>query len=91
MSRFSLIVLGLMLAGLQYRLWFADGGVAHTHRLQAQVAAQAVDTERLQARNAALDAEVRDLQGGVEALEARARETLGMIRRNETFYLIVSN
>lgn len=88
-SRAVLIVLTLMLAGLQYRLWVADGGIAHTHRLKTQASIQKAENERLAARNAALDAEVADLNAGVQAIEARARETLGMIRRDESFYLIV--
>lgn len=88
-SRAVLIVLTLMLAGLQYRLWVADGGIAHTHRLKTQAAIQKAENERLAARNAALDAEVADLNAGVQAIEARARETLGMIRRGESFFLVV--
>lgn len=79
----------LMLAGLHWRLWVADGGVAHTHQLKTQVAIQRADLERLRMRNAALDAEVADLNSGVAAIEARARTTLGMIRQDETFYLVV--
>lgn len=85
----ALIVLTLMLAGLQWRLWVADGGIEHTHRLKIQVDAQREENERLRQRNAALDAEVADLNSGTAAIEARARTTLGMIRQNESFYLVV--
>jgi cell division protein FtsB len=85
----TVLVLVLMLAGLQWRLWVADGGIAHTHRLKTQVEIQGADNERLHARNAALDAEVADLNSGTAAIEARARTTLGMIRDSETFYLVV--
>ena len=87
--RAAIIVLLLALAGLQWRLWVADGGIAHTHRLKAQVDIQRADNERLKARNAAQDAEVLDLNSGTAAIEARARATLGMIRQNESFYLVV--
>jgi cell division protein FtsB len=80
----------LLLAGLQYRLWIADGGLAHTHRLRTEAGAQRDENARLLARNAALDAEIRDLKSGVAAIEARARTTLGMVRDGETFYLIVN-
>ena len=78
-----------MLAGLQYRLWIADGGLAHAHRLQNEARAQRETNDRLRARNEALDAEIRDLKSGVAAIEARARKSLGMVKPNETFYLIV--
>jgi len=78
-----------MLAGLQYRLWIADGGIAHTHRLGTELAAQRDDVERLRARNAAMDAEIKDLKSGLAAIEGRARSSLGMIKQGETFYLVV--
>ena len=89
MPRVLTVVWILLLAGLQYRLWIADGGLAHTHRLGKEAHLQADLNRGLQARNAALDAEITDLKSGVGAVESRARGMLGMIRPNETFYLIV--
>jgi cell division protein FtsB len=89
-SRAVLIVLSLMLAGLQWRLWVADGGVSHAHQLKRELAQMRTENERLRLRNQALDAEVIDLNSGVQAIESRARTTLGMVRRDETFYLVVS-
>ena len=82
-------ILIVMLAGLQYRLWIADGGIAHTHRLKSELQAQREDNERLRARNAAMDAEIKDLKSGLAAIEGRARSSLGMIKQGETFYLVV--
>jgi cell division protein FtsB len=79
----------LMLAGLQYRLWIADGGVGHTHRLYNELRSQRDDLERLKARNAAMDAEIKDLKSGLAAIEGRARSSLGMVKQGETFYLVV--
>ncbi len=78
-----------MLVALQYRLWVADGSIAHTLRLRAQLEHERVDVERLRARNAALDAGVRNLKSGFDEIEIRARESLGMVRQGETFYLVV--
>ena len=89
MPRILTVVLILILAGLQYRLWVADGGLAHTHRLKNEVRSQIQNNEDLRTRNAALDAEIMDLKSGVAAIESRARATLGMIRDHESFYLIV--
>ena len=44
----------------------------------------------MKARNDALDAEVRDLKDGTEAIEERARIELGMIKRDEIFYQVVT-
>ena len=89
MPRVATLILLLLLIGLQWRLWVADGGIAHTHRLHEQVDTQRAENEKLKVRNVALDAEVADLNSGVQAIEARARTTLGMIRPGETFYLVV--
>jgi cell division protein FtsB len=83
-------ILALLLVMLQWRLWVADGGIAHTHRLKGQVQAQLDENEQLRVRNAARDAEVRDLSSGTAAIEGRARTTLGMIKQGETFYLVVT-
>ena len=79
-----------MLVGLQYRLWIADGGVAHTHRLRNEANLQRDENARRVARNAALDAEIQDLKSGVAAIESRARTTLGMVHDGETFFLVVN-
>lgn len=87
--RQAIAVLGLLLAGLQYRLWIADGGVVATRRLQQAVAREAQAIDGLRQRNAVQAAEVADLKSGGSAIEAHARSELGMIRRGETFYLVV--
>ena len=88
-QRVVIAVLAVLLLGLQWRLWVANGGIAHTHRLKGEVAEQGAENERLRARNATLDAEVQDLNSGVVAIEGRARTTMGMIKEGETFYLVV--
>ena len=90
MRRILTVVLILILTGLQYRLWIADGGLAHTHRLANEVRAQRDENAGRVARNAALDAEIQDLTSGVAAIESRARMTLGMVHDGETFFLVVN-
>ena len=90
MRRIVTVVLTLLLAATQYRLWIAEGGVAHMHRLHVEAEAQREENSRLVSRNAALDAEIRDLKSGVAAIESRARMNLGMVRDGETFFLVVN-
>lgn len=73
---------------LQASLFFGEGGVLDVHRLKQAVAEQKLENQRLQARNATLQAEVDDLKNGRAAIEERARLDLGMIKEDETFYLI---
>jgi cell division protein FtsB len=83
------VILGALLAVMQYRLWIADDSLPDAWILQKKVAAQKAENGRLDARNENLDAEVRDLKKGHEAIEARARRELGMVKRGETFYQII--
>ncbi|MDE0854046.1 MAG: cell division protein FtsB [Nevskia sp.] len=89
-QRLALVALCLVLAGLQYRLWIGDGGVFDSRRLQQAVDQQADANNQLQLRNAVLEAEVADLRNSGEAIEAHARSELGMVRKGETFYLVVA-
>lgn len=87
--RSVIAILVIVLLALQYRLWFADGGLAEVHRLERRVSEQQRENERLRERNRTLAAEVRDLKRGLAAVEARARSELGMVGEDETFYQVV--
>ena len=80
------LVLILLLAGLQYRLWVGDGSLAQVEELQQQIIAQQGENERLLERNRILEAEVLELKQGVETVEERARHELGMLKEGETLY-----
>jgi len=82
------IVLILLLAGLQYRLWGGEGSLAQASRLQQQIAEQQGENERLLERNRILEAEVMELKRGMETVEERARQELGMLKEGETLYLL---
>ncbi len=83
------LVLLALLAWLQYRLWFGEGGATATAALQDKVDRQAAENQGLGQRNAQLAAEVDDLKSGEAAAEERARSELGMIKPGETFYRVV--
>jgi len=86
--RFLIVVLVVVLALLQARLWLSNGGLREMWRLETEVARRMDDNSRLAARNSALEAEVQDLKQGLAAAEERARTELGMIESRETFYQI---
>ncbi len=79
----------LMLLGLQYRLWVGEGSIAHNVELGKKVEQQQQVNQTLEERNALLAAEVVNLQQGTDSIEEYARSKLGMIKPNETFYLVV--
>ncbi len=85
----AIAVLLLALAGLQYKLWWGEGGLGEVEALEQRVSTQRQENARLQHRNDALSAEVEDLKSGEAAIEDRARSELGMIKPGETFYRVV--
>ena len=74
---------------LQYRLGFAEGGLAEASRLSAQLEEAEIENAELSARNESLTREVMALQGGTEAVEKNARENLGLIKEGEVYYQFV--
>jgi cell division protein FtsB len=87
--RWVLLVLVLILAALQYRLWVGEGSLGEITLLRREIREQQLELERLRERNRALQAEVEDLKRGLEAIEERARSEMGMIKEGEVFYQIV--
>jgi len=81
-------LLGLLVL-LQYRLWFAEGGLAEAARLDEQLEQAEAENAALQARNKKLTAEVIALQNGSEAVEKNARENLGLIKEGEVYFQFV--
>ena len=80
------LILLLLLAGLQYRLWVGNGSLAQVTDLNQQIADQHAENEILLERNRVLDAEVLELKKGMETVEERARHELGKIKEGETLY-----
>ncbi len=89
MYRWLLLILLLMFAGLQYRLWFGEANLRQVWQLEDQIEQQRVENARLVERNTRLEAEVQDLKKGLAALEERARSELGMIQEGETFFQLI--
>ena len=88
--RISVVILGLILVLLQYRVWVSDQGLREVSRLTAAIKTQTAANAAQRDRNRQLAAEVGDLKGGLPALEERARSELGMVGSSETFYQVVT-
>ena len=81
-------LLGLLLL-LQYRLWFAEGGLAEANRLASQLEGAEAENATLSDRNATLTRELMALKTGNEAVEKNARENLGLIKEGEVYYQFI--
>jgi cell division protein FtsB len=84
-------VLIILLVVLQYRLWIGEGSLAHAHRLENEVKLQKAENERMQERNRIMDVEVEELKSGLDTIEERARNDIGLIKKDETFFMIVDD
>ena len=89
--KYLIVILLVLLALLQYRLWFSPGGMADVNELKQAQQELVRGNDRLRERNASLAAEVIDLKHGLEAVEERARSDMGMIKTDEVFYQIIDS
>ncbi|MCK9284694.1 MAG: cell division protein FtsB [Rhodocyclaceae bacterium] len=83
--RWPTLVLIVLIALLQYPLWFGKGGWYRVWDMDRQLQAQRDVNRKLEQRNGGLDAEVRDLKSGYDAIEERARYELGLVKDGEVF------
>ena len=87
--RWILCLLLLVLIGLQTRLWFGQGSWEQIASLEREIEEQKLANQRLRDRNQVLENEVRDLKSGMDSVEDRARSDLGLIKKDETYYLLI--
>ncbi|MDF1691023.1 MAG: cell division protein FtsB [Zhongshania sp.] len=84
-----LLLLLVILVLLQFRLWTGTGSWEQITSLRRDIAQQKKVNEDLNLRNERLYGEVRSLKNDLDSIEERARNDMGLIKSNETFYLIV--
>jgi cell division protein FtsB len=86
--KWLLAVLIIFFATLQYRLWWGEGSFAQAKKLEREIKQQQAENDRMRERNRILDVEVKDLKLGADSVEERARNDIGMIKKDETFFMI---
>ena len=88
--RVIVVILVVLLALLQYRLWLGNGNLHEVAQLERTKVGKITENQQMRERNLALAAEVQDLKQGVEAVEELARSEMGLIKADETFFQIVT-
>jgi cell division protein FtsB len=78
----------LLIAILQYDLWFSNTGIIKYHSLKADVAAQKQKVKQESQTNAQLYSEVVSLRKDNEVLQSLARKNMGLIKQGEIFYSV---
>lgn len=88
--KFLIIGLLLLLVILQIRLWFGDGSLEERATLLREIEQQQTANDRLEARNEVVELEIGEFREDPQgAIEERAREELGLIKEDETLYLLI--
>ncbi|WP_372864003.1 cell division protein FtsB [Spongiibacter sp.] len=84
-----LILLMIILFALQLRLWNGSGSWEQIVSLRREIAEQQQHNAELRDRNERLLGEVHSLKNNLDSIEERARNDMGLVRKGETFYLII--
>ena len=80
----------ILLLFLLYALLFGKQNVLDLMGQQAKLTQLTEETKVLRERNEQLHADVNDIKTRLGAIEGLARSELGLIKRGETFYQIVT-
>ena len=91
LPRFLFWVLLICFFALQLRLWIGEDSLADIWRLKGEIERQEQENYLAAERNKRLRAEVKNLKEGLDAVEERARTQLGMVKEDETFFLIIDD
>ena len=86
-----LTVLLLTLVCLQFRLWIGESSFAHVNDLRSEIELRTAENEMRRQRNDVLKTEILDLKHHLSAVEEISRSELGLIRKGETFFLLVED
>ena len=84
-----LLLLLVILTMLQFRLWTGTGSWEQITSLRRDIVQQKKVNDELSQRNERLYGEVRSWKNDLDSIEERARNDMGLIKSDETFYLIV--
>jgi cell division protein FtsB len=84
------IIFVVLVALMQYPLWFGKGSWLRVWSLNNQIEIQKKTNNDDQIRNNVLNAEVSDLKQGFSAIEERARNELGMTKQDEVFFQVTN-
>ena len=85
------VLLLLVLLYLQSQLWFGEGSREEVTSLKREIAEQKAENAALAQRNQRLRDDVHNLKTDNASIESRARSELGMVRKGETYYLIIED
>ncbi len=83
------VALVILLAVLQYQLWWADGSVRELNQLKSNLSIEQASYKDKTARNYALIKQIHQLKTNDTAVEEIARHENNMVKDGETYFQIV--
>lgn len=83
------VVLIILLAVLQYQLWWADGGVQDLNALHQNLSDEKQRYQQSLEQNNELIAQIQSLKHNQAEVEAQAREEHNMVKEGEDFIQVV--
>ena len=90
LTKSLIIFLVLLFIILQYELWFANDSIPEIFHLKNIMSQQSKKNKKIYKKNKKLAIKIHNLKAGKHNAEALAREQIGMIKKGETYYQIVS-
>lgn len=90
--RWLTLVLLVLILLFQVQLWIGEGSIGQQRQLKQQIQAQQEHNQQLEQRNTAILLDIESLEDHVEddaGIEERARSELGMIKKDEVFFMMV--
>jgi cell division protein FtsB len=82
-------IVAILFIWLQYQLWFDESGMRSSMYMQNQIEEQKELNAALDARNQVLAEEIVAIKSGMGSIEAKARKELGMVKEDETYFIVV--
>lgn len=82
-------IVAILFIWLQYQLWFDESGLRSSMYMQDQIEEQKELNAALDARNQVLAEEIVAIKSGMGSIEAKARKELGMVKEDETYFIVV--
>lgn len=81
-------ILLLLILVCQIRLWSSSGGIPQIFNLEEKIAEQQAINADLSERNQQLHAQAESLRNNEQAIEEVARSRQGLIKENETLFIV---
>lgn len=89
MLKIAILSLMIISACLQFNLWCRSDGVRSIIKINKDITRQKTELTQLHNRNNILFKKIEQLKKNPESIEEHARVTLGMVKKNETYYRVI--